>query len=991
MGLQLNKVADSSNVSERLPESHLEGHEVEANFRVSRRKELRILVMLLLPLALLVIAQGPARPRASIASPISHHKAPASILFQQPAPPPVNPNLAPPSNLQVVRLDSSFHLNWTPSTDPLTQWHVVSVWDNASNPPTLQQSKVVGRTAGVAQTNGILPDATRSYTLKVQAMDAQGNLSAPATAQANPDPQSPMRNAAFFENFNGSGNSHGPLDPNYFSVRTEHITNLDFADDRLAFNNESHYHTQLIGAGPNGGMFVRPRVPFDFTNRTGTMQFETDIAPVQHSHGKWWTVHLTRNLPSLPSVFGLANGEEFEDSIEFAIYKGAAARTTEAFNIPVISVNIGGTVYSFEGDPFEGLMTATNVRVPVVIRVSRTSAEMFVNGVSAVRATGFTLPFTTGHWLFGHMNYGSDKVDWDQNPPTILQLAHWETIQYDGPTGSYNPLVRTYIQPGCDGSVDDGHNVILDCPAFVDSGQRTNSFTFNIDGEANASLARSARLIFYGSSARNLTVNINGNTGQATVAPDGGIMEQVNVYDFPVNWLRQGSNQLTVTTTDSSLDGLAQFEIEVIFNQNRVMPTPPPALPSHQMIALTSNNYRIEHISGNLVHTVTTNIYNAGSGLGGPVTYNAEIVWGQEWLNITPASGTVQQTALGGGVRALTIRADLSRVGNSGEVGIIKVNGGAMPAYIGIFALHNDAPSTFVTIDPSHFINDFNKSAIPDYHGAGSPTFTPAPPAPTRTPTGLVPTATRTRTRTATIPAANTTTPAPPPPTSASSSTVTPTFTPLPTSTAFPNLCEMTFVDVPRDHWAWNYIMYMACQGMVGGYSDGTFRPNNEISRGQIAKVVSNAAGFNDPPGAQMYEDVSPSNTFYVWINRLSMRGLLGGYACGGPGEPCGQGNLPYFRPYASVSRGQIAKIVSNTAGFNDPPGAQMFEDVPPSQPFFIWIQRLASRGMMTGYPCGTFSGFPCQPPLNRPYFLWSGNATRAQTAKIVYTALIAP
>ena len=39
---------------------------------------------------------------------------------------------------------------------------------------------------------------------------------------------------------------------------------------------------------------------------------------------------------------------------------------------------------------------------------------------------------------------------------------------------------------------------------------------------------------------------------------------------------------------------------------------------------------------------------------------------------------------------------------------------------------------------------------------------------------------------------------------------------------------------------------------------------------------------------------------------------------------------LPYFRPSNSATRGQISKIVSNAAGFGDPPGAQMFEDVPP-------------------------------------------------------------
>ena len=30
-----------------------------------------------------------------------------------------------------------------------------------------------------------------------------------------------------------------------------------------------------------------------------------------------------------------------------------------------------------------------------------------------------------------------------------------------------------------------------------------------------------------------------------------------------------------------------------------------------------------------------------------------------------------------------------------------------------------------------------------------------------------------------------------------------------------------------------------------------------------------------------------PDSTFYVWINRLSRIGVMGGYNCGGVGEPC--------------------------------------------------------------------------------------------------------
>lgn len=162
------------------------------------------------------------------------------------------------------------------------------------------------------------------------------------------------------------------------------------------------------------------------------------------------------------------------------------------------------------------------------------------------------------------------------------------------------------------------------------------------------------------------------------------------------------------------------------------------------------------------------------------------------------------------------------------------------------------------------------------------------------------------------------------------------------------------------------------------------FRPGNNVTRGQLAKIVSNSAGFAEPPGAQQFEDVPPGSTFFVYIWRLADRGYISGYPCGGTGEPCvPAGNLPYFRPYGNATRGQISKIVSNAAGFSDPPGGQLFEDVQQGSTFYDYVQRLANRGVMSGYPCGA-ANEPCNPPLNRPYFRPSNNATRGQTAKIV-------
>jgi endoglucanase len=209
-----------------------------------------------------------------------------------------------------------------------------------------------------------------------------------------------------------------------------------------------------------------------------------------------------------------------------------------------------------------------------------------------------------------------------------------------------------------------------------------------------------------------------------------------------------------------------------------------------------------------------------------------------------------------------------------------------------------------------------------------------------------------------------------------------------PTPTPSPTPCIVgQYSDVPPGSTFHPYVTCLVNAGIISGYADCTFRPNNAVTRGQLSKIVSNAAGFNNPPGSQMFQDLAPGSTFYDWVQRLASRGHIGGYACGWPGEPCvPPGNLPYFRPNNNATRGQIAKIVSNAAGFANtiPPGQYTFTDVPASSPFHLFVERLLINrpGAMSGYPCGGV-GEVCD-TQRRPYFRPQMNATRGQTSKIV-------
>ncbi len=272
---------------------------------------------------------------------------------------------------------------------------------------------------------------------------------------------------------------------------------------------------------------------------------------------------------------------------------------------------------------------------------------------------------------------------------------------------------------------------------------------------------------------------------------------------------------------------------------------------------------------------------------------------------------------------------------------------------------------------------------------SATPTETPpstatptAPPAATKTP---MPTGTPT------APPSKTPTPIRTP--SATPSPVKATATMPPAAT--PTVCALAFTDVPPGSTFYDVIRCLACRGIVGGYPCGGpgepcpgpyFRPTNNVTRGQTAKLVSTSAGLPGPipTTRQTFEDVPPGSTFWLWVEQLAGGGILGGYLCGGPGEPClAPLDRPYYRPNTPVTRSQLAKIVAGAAGYSETPTGQTFADVPPGSTFYLPVERLASRGIMSGYPCGG-GGEPCLAPANRPYFRLGNQATRGQAAKII-------
>jgi hypothetical protein len=92
----------------------------------------------------------------------------------------------------------------------------------------------------------------------------------------------------------------------------------------------------------------------------------------------------------------------------------------------------------------------------------------------------------------------------------------------------------------------------------------------------------------------------------------------------------------------------------------------------------------------------------------------------------------------------------------------------------------------------------------------------------------------------------------------------------------------MRFVDLPDDNWAYPYVNYLYCHGAINGYADQTFRPNNPSSRGQFTKILVLSFGWTPyAPALPTFSDVPPPSTFYPYIESAVQHGVIEGYPDG--------------------------------------------------------------------------------------------------------------
>jgi hypothetical protein len=179
----------------------------------------------------------------------------------------------------------------------------------------------------------------------------------------------------------------------------------------------------------------------------------------------------------------------------------------------------------------------------------------------------------------------------------------------------------------------------------------------------------------------------------------------------------------------------------------------------------------------------------------------------------------------------------------------------------------------------------------------------------------------------------------------------------------------IAFSDVPNDFWAKRFINVLSSRGIIKGFPDYSFRPNQPVTRAEFASILEQA--FNNKLGtnAIAFSDI-PSNYWATpAINQAIKTGFLKGY----PDKT--------FKPDQKISRVQVLVALASGLKLKEPTSGDktltLFKDVKEIPNYAIGKTAAATaNNLVVNYP-------------DRDTFAPNREATRGEVAAMVHQALV--
>lgn len=203
---------------------------------------------------------------------------------------------------------------------------------------------------------------------------------------------------------------------------------------------------------------------------------------------------------------------------------------------------------------------------------------------------------------------------------------------------------------------------------------------------------------------------------------------------------------------------------------------------------------------------------------------------------------------------------------------------------------------------------------------------------------------------------------------------ITPAFAAIPEygeeySTQPTKIYSQTFTDVSKSYWAFGYISEMVERGVLSGYPNGYFYPDNTITRAEFAKVMCLAASISvSPVSSTSYADVAASEWFAPYVE--AGKYYLSGYVSDGN---------KYYMPNDNALREDIAVALVKLKGYDTSLYDEsilkaMFTDYQSiSAGARKYVSVAVEKGLISGYEDNTFRG--------------QNTITRAEAATLLWRA----
>jgi parallel beta-helix repeat protein len=178
---------------------------------------------------------------------------------------------------------------------------------------------------------------------------------------------------------------------------------------------------------------------------------------------------------------------------------------------------------------------------------------------------------------------------------------------------------------------------------------------------------------------------------------------------------------------------------------------------------------------------------------------------------------------------------------------------------------------------------------------------------------------------------------------------------------------QTAFRDVPEGYWAKAYIEALAAKNIIAGFPDGTFKPNEPVTRAQFATIVTKALNPPMKRAGINFRDVASNFWAYGAIQSAYRSQFLAGYPDG------------TFKPQQQIPRVQALVSLANGLGLtaNDQNVLSFYSDAAQIPNYALSpVAAATARQLVINYPTAR------QLNPNRP-------ATRAEIAAFIYQALV--